>query len=192
MTRIRLGVFALLAALLAVLLGPARVSTQQAALMFLGSGGSAGPTTANAASLAVFPTALTLTARNAGGALMAENTSRWTVVSAPAVSTQASASIAAEAGVRHVADKVCFSAGSTTAPALTNLTVNLRDGATGAGTVIASFDVVITAAAIQNVAPYCTPPLNLPGTTNTAMTLEFSALLTNLFESVTITGFNVT
>ena len=51
--------------------------------------------------------------------------------SQPAVSTQASASIAAGgAGIRHIAHMVCFSGGSTTAPALTNLQVNLRDGAT--------------------------------------------------------------
>ena len=103
----------------------------------------------------------------------------------------ASASIAAEAAVRHVADSICFSAGSTTAPALTNLTVNLRDGGTGAGTVIGSWDVVISAATGQNVAPYCVTGLNLVGTTNTAMTLEFSALLTSLFEDVTLTGFNI-
>jgi hypothetical protein len=33
--------------------------------------------------------------------------------------------------------------------------------------------------------------LNLVGTTNTAMTLEFQALLTNLIESVSISGYNV-
>lgn len=104
----------------------------------------------------------------------------------PAVSTQASASIAAQAGVRHVIDKVCFSAGSTTAPALTKLSVNIRDGATGAGTVKASFIVVIPAATGQNVAPFCTPPLHIRGTVNTAATAEFSAALTNLFEQVTL------
>lgn len=143
------------------------------------------------ASLASFPAASTLTARNSIGAAIVEKGSRWSVNSTPAVSTQASASIAAEALVRHVADSVCFSAGATTAPALTNLQINIRDGATGAGTILASFQVVIPATAVQHLAPTCITGLQLVGTTNTAMTAEWSALLTNEFEQVTITGSNV-
>jgi hypothetical protein len=114
---------------------------------------------------------------------------RQKVVSTPAVSTQASASIAA-AAVRHYADCVNFSAGSTTAPALTQMTVNLRDGATGAGTVLASWTVIIPASTGQNVLPFSVCGLQLPGTLNTAMTLEFSAGLTNLFESASLTFFD--
>ncbi len=143
------------------------------------------------ASLANYPASQTLTAVNSIGRSLTEKGARWSVVSTPAVSTQATASVAAEASVRHVADCISFSAGSTTAPALTKLNVNLRDGATGAGTIIKSFSVVIPAATGQNVAPFSICGLNLVGTTNTAMTLEFSALLTNLFEDVTLTGFNV-
>jgi hypothetical protein len=143
------------------------------------------------ASLANDPTSQTTTARNSIGAQIVESGSRWSVVSAPAVSNQATASIAAEASVRHVATGVCFSAAATTAPVLTQLTINLRDGATGAGTVIAYWTVAVPAATGQSVAPICFPIGPLPGTTNTAMTLEFSALLTNLFESVTLNGYNV-
>lgn len=141
--------------------------------------------------LATFPTSQTLTSRNIVGGAVSERSSRWSVVSAPAVSNQATASIAAEGSVRHVADCVTFSGGSTTAPALTNLTVNLRDGATGAGTVIASWQVTVSNATGQNVAPFSACGLNLVGTTNTAMTAEYSLLLTNLLESVTLTGYNV-
>ncbi len=141
--------------------------------------------------LATFPTAQTLTSRNIVGGAVSERSSRWSVVSAPAVSTQATASIAAEGSVRHVADCVTFSGGSTSAPALTNLTVNLRDGATGAGTVIASWQVTVSNATGQNVAPFAACGLNLVGTTNTAMTAEYSLLLTNLLESVTLTGWNI-
>jgi hypothetical protein len=74
---------------------------------------------------------------------------------------------------------------------LTNLTINLRDGATGAGTVIASWNVTVSNTTGQNVAPFSACGLNLVGTTNTAMTLEYSSLLLNLFESVTLTGYNV-
>lgn len=149
------------------------------------------PNNAGAVTLANSPTSQTLTARNLFGGIVTEKSSRWAVFSQPAVSTQATASIAAEAGVRHVADCVSFSGGSTTAPALTLLTVNLRDGATGAGTVLWTHSVVVTAAVGQNVAPFTACGLNLVGTTNTAMTLEFSALLTNLFEAASISGYNV-
>ena len=146
---------------------------------------------AKGTAVATMPTAVTLTSRNAIGAALVERSSRWSVVSAPAVSNQATASIAAEGSVRHVADCITFSAGSTTAPALTSLQVNLRDGATGAGTVIWSYQITVANATGQNVAPYSACGLNLVGTTNTALTLEYSALLTNLLESVSLSGFNV-
>jgi hypothetical protein len=69
--------------------------------------------------------------------------------------------------------------------------VNVRDGATGAGTIIWTNQVVISAGTGQNVAPINVCGLNLTGTTNTAMTLEFSASLANLIESVSISGYNV-
>lgn len=126
------------------------------------------------------------------GAQIIENGPRWSVNSAPAAGSQGTSSKAAGgAGVRHVVDKVCFSGGSTTAPALTQLTVNIRDGATGAGTILASFQTIVIATAGQNVAPYCTPSLNLIGTANTAMTAEWSASLANEFEQVSITGFDL-
>lgn len=141
--------------------------------------------------LATFPTAVTLTSRNIVGGAVTEHSSRWSVVSTPAVSTLATASIAAEGSVRHVADCVAFSAASTTAPALTALTVNLRDGATAAGTVIWSYTLAAPNSTGQNIGPYTVCGLNLVGTTNTAMTAEFSSLLTNLVESVSLSGYNV-
>lgn len=135
--------------------------------------------------------ATTTTVRSQVGAALTEKSARWSVIHNPAASSQATASIAAEAAVRHVADCVSFSAGSTTAPALTALTIVLRDGATGAGTIVWTHQVVISAATGQNVVPYGLCGLSLTGTTNTAMTLEFSALLTNLIESVSVSGYNV-
>ncbi len=146
---------------------------------------------AKSAALATYPVATTLTSRNSVGAQLSEKGSRWTVIHNPAASSQATASIANEATVRHVADCVSFSAGSTTAPALTALTVNLRDGATGAGTIIWTAEVLAANATGENVPPFSICGLNLAGTTNTAMTLEFSALLTNLVESVSLSGFNL-
>jgi len=137
------------------------------------------------------PTSQTLTARNSIGAPTIEKGSRFSVVSNPAAGSQASASIALEASVRHVATMVCFSAGSTAAPAATALVVNLRDGASGAGTIIWSGMAVITASTGMNISNFCTPELYLVGTTATAMTAEFSASLANLIESVTLTGINI-
>jgi hypothetical protein len=144
-----------------------------------------------ATSLTNMVPAATLTVRSQTGAALVEKSARWMVVHNPAASSQATASIAAEASVRHVADCISFSAGSTTAPALTALTVNLRDGATGAGTIIWTHEVIIGAATGQNVVPYGLCGLSLTGTTNTAMTLEFSASLANLIEAVSISGLNV-
>lgn len=111
------------------------------------------------------------------------------VISNPAAGSQATASqAAAGANLKNVATLVCFSAGSTTAPALTALTVNLRDGATGAGTIKATWEIIIPATTGQNVVPFCTT-VNVIGSANTAMTLEYSASLANLIESVTLHGF---
>lgn len=119
-------------------------------------------------------------------------TTSFSVFSNPAAGSQATISQAAGGtGVRNVATAVCFSAGSTTAPVLTALTVNLRDGATGAGTIKATFQVIIPASTGQNVAPFCSP-VTVIGSANTAMTLEFSASLANLIESVSLQGYTTT
>lgn len=143
------------------------------------------------ASLANFTIATTLTSRNSIGVQLVEKPSRFSVISNPAAGSQATASIAAEASVRHVVDCVSFSAAANAAPAATLLTVNVRDGATGAGTVIWTWQIEIVAAIGQDVAPHSLCGLNLTGTTNTAMTVEFSAALANLVESVSFSGFNI-
>lgn len=175
-----------------------------------GVGGAAAPTTfrnfpfvfdgatwdrIRSAALANDPVATLLIGRNSIGALNVEFGSRWVVNSSPATSSQASASIAAEASVRHVADNVCFSAQSAGAVAASALTITIRDGATGAGTVLRTFQVAIPVASAtgqQEVPIFCTPTgMGLVGTTNTAMTAEFSAGVTNLNEAISITGYNV-
>jgi hypothetical protein len=143
------------------------------------------------ADLSNYNVTTTLTAVNSIGAGLVENGSRWTVNSAPAAGSQATASITNEASVRHVATAVCYSAGSTTAPVLTSKTIVLRDGATGAGTVLLTLNVTISAAPGNNIAPNCINIGNIVGTTNTAMTAEWDAGLANLSETVTLEGFNV-
>jgi hypothetical protein len=145
----------------------------------------------HSASLTNYTIATTLTARNQVGSLLTEKSSRWSVISNPAAGSQATASIASEASVRHVVDCVSFSAAATAAPAATALTINIRDGASGAGTIIWTFQTAVTATTGQLVQPHSICGLNLVGTTATAMTAEFSASLANLIESVSISGFNV-
>lgn len=121
----------------------------------------------------------------AQGAMLEEKSGRFSVLSTPAAGTQGTASSAGVAGQRRIADCVGFSASSIVAPVLTALKVNLIDGATG-GTAIASWTVAINAATGQNVAPQMYCGLNLQNTTGNALTLEFSAALANLSESVTL------
>lgn len=145
-------------------------------------------------SLSNFPAASTTTARNSIGAQVIEKGSRWAVNSQPAASSQGTASIAAEAAVRHVVDCISFSGDSGGAVTAANVVLNLRDGATGAGTVIWSYVASFPTAAalgLQEIAPHSVCGLNLVGTTNTAMTFEFSAGVTNALEAAAISGYNI-
>ncbi len=142
--------------------------------------------------VATIASAANLTAATGNGFLLADKGPRWIATQVPpAVSLRATASKAAgAAGVRHVVDCVFFEAGAITAPVATALTVDLRDGATGAGTVLKQWRLIVPANATQHIT-FDRCGLNLIGTAATAMTLEFSALLSNEFESVSITGFDV-
>lgn len=138
-------------------------------------------------------TAATLSGTTQSGSALVNQPGQWTVTSSPAVNTVASASKAAgAAGVRHVCTGVSARLiGGTTAPATVTVTLNLRDGATGAGTILQSWTFVI-AAAIGAKDEINLTGLNIPGTAATAMTLEFSAAGgANTFESANLTGYSV-
>lgn len=122
---------------------------------------------------------------------VSEKGARWSVLSVPATGSQATASKAAgAAGVRHVADCVSYSAAAAVAPAATTLVVSLRDGASGAGTVLWTTVVVAPATSATHVNfNFC--GLNLIGSSATAMTLEFNNPLASENESVTLTGYDV-
>lgn len=118
----------------------------------------------------------------------------WTVVHFPASNTQATASkTAGGAGVRHVCTGITVVlAGGTTAPAAAQVNVALRDGASGAGTILwqAVITLPATAGAMNGISR---SHLHISGSANTAMTLEFSAAGgANTFESVTIEGISIT
>lgn len=118
---------------------------------------------------------------------------QWSVTHAPAVNVQATITKAAGAtGVRHVCTGIHAKiVGGTTAPAAIQGTVNLRDGASGAGTILKSFTMVL-AAAIGAKDEIALTGLNIPGSAATAMTLEFAAAGgANTFECVSMDGYDV-
>lgn len=137
---------------------------------------------ASAANLAALP---------ASGAILAAGPGSWSVPSTPAAGAQASATRAAGgAGVRHVATMAIVTFSATTAlAAISTLTVNLRDGATGAGAVLAALQWTLPAAVVAAV---CFPiPLpEIVGSAATAMTLESAAAIGNLMVSVTLCGYD--
>jgi hypothetical protein len=126
------------------------------------------------------------------GAALVEKGPRWSVFSSPATGSQATASRASGGGgVRHVADCITFSGSSVLAPALSFLTLNLRDGATGAGTILLQYAITVDAAVGQNILPFSFCGLGMIGSAATAMTLEFSAGVTNVAQTLTLTGYDV-
>jgi hypothetical protein len=112
-------------------------------------------------------------------------------VSAPAADARASASIALAAGFRHVCRSLSFGIHTVAAPAATTLNVTLRDGATGAGTVIRQWGVRVPATADTNVFHVDLSDLSLAGTAGTAMTLEFSAALTGTVQWCNLRTYDI-
>jgi len=114
--------------------------------------------------------------------------STWRVIDTDVGATQSSASKAAGGGaVRHVATSVTLCRGDTVAavPAL----IHLRDGATGAGTIIRSW--VIGVSTINESKCENLSGLNETGSANTAMTLEFAAAGSATSTStVTLSGYS--
>jgi hypothetical protein len=110
----------------------------------------------------------------------------WSITNQPATATQATITKAAAPGQRHVATSI--SAVISAVAAQPAIHVNLRDGATGAGTILWSQTVAVGAG---GVAAIQLGGLNIPGTGGNAMTLETDAApaATN-FASVSLTGYD--
>lgn len=112
---------------------------------------------------------------DAAGRQMVAEPTNWTITHVPAANVQATASKAAGGvGVKHVLTSLwvaCHNSGAATAAILT---INVRDGATGAGTVLWTLKLPITATTLTMSSIFLND-LNIVGTANTAMTVEFSA-----------------
>lgn len=114
--------------------------------------------------------------------------STWSVTNTQVGAVQATASKAAGGGtVRHVATTVTVCRGDTVVAVPAQ--INLRDGATGAGTIVRSW--IIGVSAINESRCIDLSGLNTTGSANTAMTLEFAAAgsATSL-STVTLTGYS--
>lgn len=121
--------------------------------------------------------ATNVAATSGNKALQTTGPGSWSVQSTPAVTTAPSATKAAgAAGVRHVATGALISLSAVAAQTIIYFT--LRDGATGAGTILWQIGVTAPAGGNFNMA---FPLPNLPGSAATAMTLE----LTNASGAVT-------
>lgn len=108
----------------------------------------------------------------AGGADLVSAPADWAVSHAPAAATQATCTKAAGgAGVRHICTSLAVTVAAA-GTAQTPITVSLRDGATGAGTVLWSQQVQLP---INGVWSVSLDSLNIVGSAATAMTLETSA-----------------
>jgi len=118
-------------------------------------------------------TAANLAAQVSTKSILTTHPGQWSITHAPAVNTQATISKAAgAAGVRHVCTWLAITlANDATGSVQTGILFNLRDGATGAGTILASFTLSLPATA-GDCRTLSISGLNIPGTAATAMTLE--------------------
>lgn len=110
----------------------------------------------------------------------------WAIQHQPAAAAAATISKAAAAGTRHVATAITVCLTATAAQ--TGLVFNLRDGATGAGTIL--WSARLSGAASTNACVAI--PVHIVGSVNTAMTLESAAApaATN-FATVALSGYDV-
>jgi hypothetical protein len=114
------------------------------------------------------------TAATSNGVPYAATLSTWNQTSAPAANTQATTTKAAGGGtVRHVTTSVTWCFATDTAAGAGPFAINLRDGASGAGTVLRTWYANLPAA--ENSTCFGLSGLNITGSANTAMTLEFAA-----------------
>lgn len=125
------------------------------------------------------------------GALQVTPLSTWSVINTTAASATA-ATISKTAGggtVRHVATGVtaCY---FDTAVGAANRIVNLRDGAAGAGTILRTFFINVVVA--NDTKCEHITGINMTGSANTAMTIEFASAPPGATgsETVTLTGYS--
>lgn len=114
----------------------------------------------------------------------------WGITHTPAAATQATSSKAGIASTRHVCTSISFAC-MVDGTKQTAIQVNLRDGASGAGTILWSMTLLKQIGDAPTV--LALSGLSIAGSINTAMTLEFSAAgVAASLQSVSLTGFSLT
>lgn len=137
--------------------------------------------------------AAALAALSSQGAMLVALPGQWAINNVPAAATQATVSRAAGgAGVRHVCtaiDATLIIPPTVNQPAIQ---LNVRDGATGAGTILFSRQFGVGAAlAAGGQQVVSLAGLNIVGSAATAMTIEFSAAgEATTLQSVAMAGYD--
>jgi len=144
----------------------------------------------NAVTLKTLSAANLATGATAGNGFLATRPADWAVNNVGAAATQATITKAAgAAGVKHVCTSVSGVVSTVGTAQAAQLVFNLRDGATGAGTVLWSIGVSI---ATNTAFGFFLSGLNIIGSATTAMTLETAAApVAAAFASVAMTGYDV-
>lgn len=132
-------------------------------------------------------TAANLTAKVSTKSILSIRPGNWSQGHTPAAATQATTSKAAgAAGVCHVCTSISATLATIGTAQSSAIALNLRDGATGAGSILWTKQVVLNTNSVWEVN---LTGLNIIGTAATAMTLEFSAAnAAASFASVSMTG----
>jgi hypothetical protein len=125
-----------------------------------------------------------------GGALIVAPIINWSVVAAPASGSQAVATRAAAVALRHIVNCVSFSAAASAAVTATPASVSLLDGAATIWSATITFPVAVGAGVVE-LPPVSVCGLNIFGSINTAMTLQFSGGITGVLESATLNGYDI-
>jgi hypothetical protein len=115
----------------------------------------------------------------------------WAIENAPAANAQATISRASVAGQRHVCQGFLASITNGGSASADVGTLNLRDGATGAGAILWTMDFAIPGVSFSVMQIEITG-LNIVGSVATAMTLEFAAAsAVNVTQKVNLCGFDL-
>jgi hypothetical protein len=127
------------------------------------------------------------TATTSTGALQVTPLSTWSVTNSANAGTPSASKASGGGTVRHVATCISISVGAA-GTAQPVVQVNLRDGASGAGTIIRSWQL---AAPINSNASADLCGLNMSGSAATAMTIEFAAATAAATQaSVNLSGYS--
>lgn len=115
----------------------------------------------------------------------------FTASNNPVANTQATATHAAVTGKSHICQTIhCTLNATAAAPTAVGVSVVLRDGATGVGTILWASQMSLPAVAGQSSPPVEISGLAIAGSPGNAMTLEFTAAAgANTLETVAFSGF---